>query len=171
MKRSGDSTHHCRSPTPTLNGCELTPSTWTQSSEQECSYLTASKRRLSTPYSHNTPQSFSRGTRPYTFPRPTKHVCKSLACGKIRTGYHPALVRLFSRQLGIHSSLGGLAKRCHGSWFIHSSLPSCVWDNQFANLLAHFQNAMQLDAHESAKPSSVPRSSNSQANFSHLARI
>ena len=82
MKRSGDSTHHCRSPTPTLNGCELTPSTWTQSSEQECSYLTASKRRLSTPYSHNTPQSFSRGTRPYTFPRPTKHVCKSLACSQ-----------------------------------------------------------------------------------------
>jgi len=37
MKRSGDSTHHCRSPTPTLNGCALTPSTEKQSSEQEYS--------------------------------------------------------------------------------------------------------------------------------------
>ena len=53
MKRSGDSTHHCRSPTQTLNGCELTPSTGTQSSEQECRYLTASNRHPSTPYYHN----------------------------------------------------------------------------------------------------------------------
>jgi len=36
-KRRGDSTHHCRSTTPTMNGC--TPSTRTQSSEQEYSYL------------------------------------------------------------------------------------------------------------------------------------
>jgi len=59
MKRSGDSTHHCRSLTPTLNGCDLTLSTRTQSSEQEYSYLTASKRHPSTPYSRNIPQSFS----------------------------------------------------------------------------------------------------------------
>jgi len=26
-RRSGDSTHHCRSPTPTLNDCDLTPNT------------------------------------------------------------------------------------------------------------------------------------------------
>ena len=45
-KRSGDSTQHCRSPTPTLNRCDLTQSsTRTQSSEQEYSYLTASKRQ------------------------------------------------------------------------------------------------------------------------------
>ena len=75
MKRSGDSTHHFRGPTPTLNGCELTPSTWAQSFEQDYSYLTASKRHPSAPYSHNNPQSFSRVTRPYTFPRSTKHVC------------------------------------------------------------------------------------------------
>jgi len=82
MKRSSDSTHHCRSPTPTLNGCDLTPSTRTQSSEQEYSYscLTASMRNPSTPYSRNTPQSFSKRSRPYTFPISTKHVYTSLAC-------------------------------------------------------------------------------------------
>jgi len=63
---------HC--PTPTLNGCDLTPSTGTQSSEQENSYLTPSKRHTSTSSSHNTTQSFSRGTRPYTFPTSTKQV-------------------------------------------------------------------------------------------------
>jgi len=47
-------------PTPTLNGCDLTLSTGTQSSEQENSYLTASKRHPSTPYSHNTPNIFTR---------------------------------------------------------------------------------------------------------------
>ena len=30
MKRSGDSTHSCRSPRPTAKGCDLTPSTHTQ---------------------------------------------------------------------------------------------------------------------------------------------
>jgi len=33
MKRSFGSTHHCLSPTPTLNGCGLSPSTEKQSSE------------------------------------------------------------------------------------------------------------------------------------------
>jgi len=74
MKRIGDSTHHCQSPTPIVNGCCLTPSTRTQSSEQEYSYLTASKRHPSTPYSRHIPQSFSQGTQPYTFPRSTKHM-------------------------------------------------------------------------------------------------
>jgi len=41
--------------------------------------MTASNRHPSTLYSHNITQSFSRGTRPYTFPRSTKHVCTSLA--------------------------------------------------------------------------------------------
>jgi len=75
--KSGDSTCHCWSPTPTLNGCDLTQKT--QSSEQEYSYLTASKRHPSNPYYRNN-QSFSRGTRPYTFTRSTEHVYKSLAC-------------------------------------------------------------------------------------------
>jgi len=60
--KSTDSTHHCWSPTPTLNGCDLTPSIETQSSEQEYSYLTVSMRHPSTQYSRNTPQSFSQGT-------------------------------------------------------------------------------------------------------------
>jgi len=41
-------------------------------------------------------------------------------------------------------------------------------DDQFANLSAPFQNAMPLDTHESAKPSSVPSSLNSLSNFSQL---
>ena len=145
MKRSGDSTHHWRS--PTLNGCDLTPSTETQSSEQEYSYLTASKRRSSTRYSHNTNQNFSRGTRPYTYPRSTKHVYKSLACSQdfskicwrveicfavLRLRQKPHWV-LFSFGSIIFTAswhtlfLGGFAKRCRGSWFIHSCLPFSAW--------------------------------------------
>ena len=80
MKRSGDSTHNCRSPTPMLSGCDLTPSTRTQSSERKYSYLMASRRNPSTLYSRNTPQSFSQRTRPYKFPKSTKHVYTSLSC-------------------------------------------------------------------------------------------
>ena len=57
--KSGDSTHHFRSPTPKLNGCDLLPSTRTQFSEQEYSYLTASKTHQSTPYSHNIHRTFN----------------------------------------------------------------------------------------------------------------
>jgi len=74
MKRSGDSTHLCRSSTPTVNGRDLTSPTQTQSSEQEYSDLMASNRRQSTPYSRNTPQNYSQGTRSYAFSRSTKHV-------------------------------------------------------------------------------------------------
>ena len=82
MKRSGDSTHHCRSPTPTLNSCDLTLSTRTQSSEQEYSLLTASERHPSTPYSRNTPESFSRENQPCPFPMSTKNMYTSLACSQ-----------------------------------------------------------------------------------------
>ena len=60
IKRSGDNTHHCRSPTPTLIGCDSITSTRTQSSEQGYSYLTACKNHSSTSYSHNTPELFMR---------------------------------------------------------------------------------------------------------------
>ena len=145
MKRSGDSIHRCRSPTPTLNGCDLTPSTRTQSSEQEYSYLTASKRHPSTPHSRNTPQSFSRGTRPYTFPRSTKHVYKSLACSQNfskfcwRVEICSVVLRPRQKPHWISPNfgsiifpswhtrfLGGLAKRSPGSWSIHPCLPFCV---------------------------------------------
>jgi len=79
MKRSGDSTYPCRSPTPTVNGHDLTFPTRTQTSDQEYSDLTASNRRPSTPYARKTPQSFSRGTRSYAFSRSTKHAKTSLA--------------------------------------------------------------------------------------------
>jgi len=80
MKRSGDSTRHCQSPTSTLNGCDLTPSTEKQFPERDNSYLTASKRHRSTLYFHNTSKSFSRVTRSYTFPKSTKNVLASLVC-------------------------------------------------------------------------------------------
>jgi len=51
--------HPCRSPAHTVNGCDLTPSTRTQTSKKEYE-LTASDRLQSTPYSRNTAQSFSR---------------------------------------------------------------------------------------------------------------
>ena len=149
MKRSGDSTHHCWSPTLTLNGCDLTPSTWTQSFEQEYSYLMASKRHPSTPYSRNIPQSFSRGTWPYTFLRSTKHVHTSLACfqdlSKIcwRVRLWSIVLQPQQKSHWILSSFGSIifatswhtlflgdcAKRCHGScsMFIHSCLPFCLW--------------------------------------------
>jgi len=74
MKRSGDNTHPCRTPTPTVNGRDLTLPTRTHTSEQEYSDLAASNRRPSTPYSRNTPERFSQGTRSYAFSRSTKHV-------------------------------------------------------------------------------------------------
>jgi len=79
MKRSGDSTHPCRSPTPTMSGRDLTLPTRTQTSEQDYSDFMASNRRPSTPYSSNTPQSFSQGTRSYALSRSTKHVKTSSA--------------------------------------------------------------------------------------------
>ena len=69
MKRRGDSTHPCQSLTSTVNGCGLTLPTQTQTSEQEYCDLTACNRWSSTPYSRNTPQSFSRRTRSYAFSR------------------------------------------------------------------------------------------------------
>jgi len=145
MKWSGESTHHSRSPTSTLNGCDLTQWTQTQSSEQEYGDLTASNRHLSTPCSHIIPQSFSRGTWPYTFPRSMKHVHTSLACSQdfskicwrvemfsvvLRPRQTPPWV---SSNFGFPGILaytlpGGLAKRSRGIqlWFsrhlgIHSS--------------------------------------------------
>jgi len=79
MKRSGDSTHLCRSPTPTMDGCDLTPPTQTQTSEQEYSDLTANNKRQSTQYSRNTSQSFSRGTR-CMLSRGRKNMCRRLWC-------------------------------------------------------------------------------------------
>jgi len=92
------------------------------------------------------PQSFSRGTRPYTVPRSAKHVYKSLACSQDfskfcwRVEICSVVLRPRQKTHWISSSfgsiifpswhthfLGGLAKRCRGSWFIHSYLPICVW--------------------------------------------
>jgi len=77
MKRCGVSTHPCWSPTPTVNDRDLTLLTRTQTSEQEYSDLTASNRHPSTPYTHNTPQSFSRGIWLYAFLRLTS-MCRDI---------------------------------------------------------------------------------------------
>ena len=143
MKRCGDSTHHCRSPTPTLNDCDLTASTWTQSSELEYSYLTA--RHLSTPYCYNTPQSFLRGTQPFIYFPQADKACvyvfsmlpgfletllesENLFCSATATTKTaPGIIQLGSIILAAswHTLfLGGLAKGC--SWFIPSCLHFCV---------------------------------------------
>jgi len=96
MKRSGDSTHPCRSPTSTVNGRDLTLLKRTQTSEQEHSDLAASNVPPSTPYSSNILQTFSWGTRSYAFSRSTKHVKTSLAysqdfskfCWRVKCGLY-----------------------------------------------------------------------------------
>jgi len=60
MKRSGLK-YTSLSSTPTVNGCDLTPPTRTQT-EQEYSDLTTSNRPPLTPYFRKTAQSFSQGT-------------------------------------------------------------------------------------------------------------
>jgi len=55
VKRSGESTNLSRVPTPTMKGCDLTPPTRKQTSEQEYDDLTASNRRSSTLYFFSTP--------------------------------------------------------------------------------------------------------------------
>ena len=176
IKSSSDSTHHlCRSPTPTVHGCDLTRST--QTSEQEYSYLTASKRHPSTPYSRDTPQSFSRGTRSYTsrgrqnmclllwhapriswkFAEEWKFILKCCGRDENRTGCHTVLVQLFSRHLGIHC--WEAMQRDVPAVGSFTPVSVVVYgDDQFVNLSVPFQNAMPLDKHESAKPSGVPSS-------------
>jgi len=184
MERSDDNTNHCRGPTP----CDLTPSSRAQSSEQESSYLTASKRHPSIPYSRNTPRSISGGTRPYTFPRSTKHVYTSLAgsqdFSKIcwRLEICSAVLRTQRKPHWVSSSFGSIilaASRHRLSWeakqrdaaVVGSFTPVSLFvdgDDQFANLSVLFQNAMPLDTHESAKPFDILNSVNSLSNFSQL---
>jgi len=111
LKRSGDSTHPCRSPTPTMNDRDLTLLTWTETSEQEYSDFMASNRQPSTPYSSNTPKSFTRNLVVCfievnkacedvfnIFPKYCQRVKYGLLCygrDKNRTGYHSALIQLF----------------------------------------------------------------------------
>ena len=191
MKSNDDSIHHCRSPTPTLNGCDLTPLTRIQSSEQEYSYLTTRKRHPSTPHSHNpSPKAFHEETG-RTFPRGRQNMCIRLwraprisrkFAGECRFicsvmllprrkphWYHPALVQLFSRHLGIHSSWEAKQRDVA---IVGSFTPVSLFvygDDQFANLLVPLQNPMTLGTHESAKPSGVLYSPNSLSNFSQSA--
>ena len=82
-----------------------------------------------------------------------------------RIGNHPALIQLFSRHLVIHSSWEAKQR---DALVVGSFTPVSLFvyeDDQFANLLVAFQNAMPLDTHKSAKPSGVQSSPNSLSNF------
>ena len=176
MKRSGDRTHHCPSPRPTLNRCD-----WT--SEQEYSYFKARKRHPSTPYSHNNPQSFSRGTQLYAFSRSTKHVifgilprilkilleranlvCSATAAMETALG----IIQLGSINFVVsrHALFqGDWAKRCPGSWFIHSSSFLCIGIINLPIFRCPSKTTCHF-THESAKPSCVLSYPNSLSNFS-----
>ena len=73
MKRRGDKTHLCWSPTPTWNGFDCSPLTQTQTSGRHYYDLMARTNLPTTSYSLKTFQSLSRGTRSYAFSRSTKH--------------------------------------------------------------------------------------------------
>jgi len=117
MKRSGDSTHPCRSPTPAMNGRDFILPKRKQTPEREYSDLAASNRRPSTPWSRNTPQSFLQGTRLYGFSRSTKYVKTSLAysedfskfCWRVKCGLY--CYGLDHNRTGCHS---GLIQLCCG---------------------------------------------------------
>ena len=88
---------------------------------------------------------------------------------KIRTGYHPVVVQLFSRHLGMHSSL---ETKQRDAAVVGAFTPVSFFaygDDQFTNLSVPFQNGMTLNTHESAGPFGVLSSFNSLSNFSRLA--
>jgi len=114
---------------------------------------------------------FSEGRHSGNFPKFFQWWAKSgeISCFPLKTKKTTFFVENFKIRGAKAPMLGGLAKRCRGSWFIHSCLLFVYGDHQFANLSAPFQNAMPLDTHESAKSSSFPSFPNSLSNFSQLA--
>ena len=185
-QKSGDSTHHCWSPTPTLNGCDLPPSTRTQFSEQEYSYLTASKRHQSTPYSHNTHRSFheepgniisilSRSRQNMStllwhapsisqkFAEERNLFCCATAATKIPLDIIQLWFNYFRSIMA--GTLPGRLSRDAAVLGPFTPVSLFVYrDDQFANLSVPFQNAMPLDT----QPSGVISSPNSLSNFSQL---
>lgn len=73
MKRSGDKTHLFYGPTPTANGCDLTPPPRTQTSKQKYIALMASDRPPSTPFFCNILQNFPKGRQKMS--RRHCHIC------------------------------------------------------------------------------------------------
>jgi len=78
VSRNVESTRSCGSPTFKVNGCDLIPLTRTEISEWEYNYLMASNRRLSAPYTRNTPGSLQQTTRSCAFSKSKRHVWTSL---------------------------------------------------------------------------------------------
>ena len=82
MKKRGDKTLPCRSPTPSWNGFDCLPFTRAQTSNLQKNDLMARSNWRSTPYSCRTFQSLSRGTRSYAFSKSTKHAKRLLPCSQ-----------------------------------------------------------------------------------------
>jgi len=80
-ERGGGSMNPRESPTPSVSICDLTSPTQTQTSEVEYGNLVASVRWPSTPFSRNTPRSFSQRIRSYALAiiEVNKYVQTSLA--------------------------------------------------------------------------------------------
>jgi len=98
-----------------------------------------------------------------------KFVLECYGHNENRTGYHPALVPLFSLHVGIHSAW---EDKQRDALVVGSFTPGSLFvyeNDQFANLSVPFQNAMPLDTHQSAKPSGVLRSPSSLSNFLKIA--
>ena len=182
MKRSGDSTHSCRSPTQTVNGCDLTRLIRKKNSEQECSGLTAIKMQPPTRCSRNTPHSFSRGTRSYAFSRSTKHVYirlwhtsrisqnllvseilvyNSTAATKTALGiiqlWFSYFVASFYRALGIYFSME--AKRRYTPVVVHSLLSLLLCMGMITPLCQFFGALPEHQAiwHTRARQRTTPR--------------
>jgi len=84
-----------------------------------------------------------------------KFVLERYGHGENSTGYHPALVQLFSRHLGIHTFWEVKQRDTPVVGLFTPVFHFVYGDDQFANLSVPFWNAMPLDTHESAKPSGV----------------
>jgi len=136
-----------------MNGCDFTPSTRTQSSEQENSYLTASKRHPSTSHTRNTPNAFPKlffGRLPGFIENLLESAnlfCNAAGATQTALGVRQLLLAFF-RLLFFLTNLaytpGRLSKE-----ILHSLLSPvlCVGngDDQFTNLSMPFPNAMTLD--------------------------
>ena len=187
MKRGGDSTHHCRSPTPTLNGCDLTPSTQSQSSELEYSLLDGQQEApVNTVFPQHPPQLFTRNpaiyipevdkTCAYVFgrlPGFLKNLLESetLVCSATAT----TKTALDTTQLWFNYFRNILAYTLPGRLWrdaavvIHSLLSPFLFMGTIN--LPIFQCPDKTPCHltHSAEPSGVLRSPNSLSNFSQLA--
>ena len=98
-----------------------------------------------------------------------KFVLQCYGRDESRTGYHPALVQLSLRHLGIHSSWEAEQRDAAVVGLFTPVSHFGYGDGQFVNLSVPLQNGMSLlDTHKSAKPSGVVTSAYSLSNLSQV---